>query len=226
MFSEKEFSDRQQTVNIFTGASFTKKLNTGYTCFGSVSIYGDNTQHVDLSDYQISIDSSKYGEIAAIRLGVLQALYYKKMNPLVKKINIFSNSEICIKGLRNYCFKWMNYITLYKTIQPLETHIEDWISNQDVFLCIIRTIIDNDLPISFYHCSGNSSECKKNSAIVKRIKNTFMKMNGFHVPESTIQTIVYMKSKVDEESRRLLVNSNLSYSDLLGKVSYKFILSS
>ena len=89
------------TLNIFCDASIKSIKNMNYGCYGAVAIYEDNI--ID-SSYQIcSRTTNNDSEIRAIRSAVLLALKYRNNYQI---INIFSDSQISLFGIRDRCFRW------------------------------------------------------------------------------------------------------------------------
>ena len=94
------FNDR--TLNIFTDASIVKIENETIGCAGN-NIVANNTI-IDQPRLIYRNSTNNNSEIAAIHMAVVNALNYRHQ---FETINIFSDSKICIYGLREWIFNWI-----------------------------------------------------------------------------------------------------------------------
>ena len=104
-----------KTLNIFSDASMIKGTKKLIGCYGSVAVCMDN-----IIDTFYNIDSfttTPACELRGIRSSIIHALKYGDQ---YENINIFSDSQICIYGLRDYIYKWKihdgNFYTLGGTV--------------------------------------------------------------------------------------------------------------
>lgn len=153
-------------LNIFTDASI-KKLPDGETlgCPGALCIYTLNNgmpEILDLTCYIERYATNNSSEIKAISLGVAKALQYRNY---FQRINIFSDSRICIQGIREWIFNWVNCINnglmCSSSGEP--------VANQNTFASIVNTIVCNNLNINFYHQKGHV-KISNNKAIENAVK--------------------------------------------------------
>lgn len=144
------------TLNIFTDASVViRKNNNNYyfiSCPGAVAVATDNNGNTAIIDY---IDTILYnctnneGEIRAIRLGLMLANKYKG---IYSQINLFSDSNICVQGLNQWIYNWVNNI---KSDGLMYGSSKKPVLNQDVFTRIIDDIVSNGIFINFFHLRGH-----------------------------------------------------------------------
>lgn len=161
-----------ETLNIFTDASI-KKINKEYTvgCPGAVAIKTLDNGDTTFITEQIYLENNatnNSSEIKAIALGIDLALKYR---PYYNKINLFSDSKICIYGLREWIFNWIyntnNNIMYGSSGNP--------VFNQETFKSIINCIINNNLKINLFHQKGHVDNTKP--ASVKHAGEVFMQSN-------------------------------------------------
>jgi ribonuclease HI len=138
------------TLNIFTDASILQLPGEHIGCPGvilAMTKYGK--QYEIPYDYKILRNSTNNeSEITAILMGVYAGL---KLRNEFRTINLFSDSRICIQGLKYWIFNWVNNIRDNKIISS--SHKE--VANQQIILQIIYTIIENNLRINLYHQKGH-----------------------------------------------------------------------
>lgn len=101
------------------------------------------------------------GEIEAIKDGVFIAILLTRKYPNLKNIYLFSDSEISILGIRDRIFNWechringKDYYGLYRKESRYTTG-SGLIKNQDIYLEILYTLIENNLNLKFYHQKGH-----------------------------------------------------------------------
>lgn len=164
--NEMMFNDN--TLNIFTDASI-KAFPSGETvgCSGAHIVTGNDavTRIIEQPRIIIRDTTNNNSEIKAIALGVQYALKYRAQ---FQTINIISDSKICVLGLREWIFNW---IRDSKLNQPLVSSQKKEVANQEVFLGIIYTILNNNLNFNLYHQNGHINV--NNSKDMIKAKNTF-----------------------------------------------------
>lgn len=208
MFNTAQFY-ATDTLNIFTDAS----VSGNYTGYGAIALGNikviDNNPDSIITKIAADVEpgTNNLGEIKAIRLGVLLALELKRTHN-INRVHLFSDSKISIMGLRNWCLNWMKYYkdgVLYKNSSYTET-----VANQEVFLSIIKTIIENNLNIDLYHCRGHINY--KNSTMMQNALNSFYESNGFYITNQVLVSIVCANDAIDNYTR-------LELTDTLSKVN-------
>lgn len=166
------------TLNIFTDASIKKIDNETLGCPGAVCVITHNNGHneyndiLDMAYYIERYATNNSSEIKAISLGITKALQYRHR---FKTINLFSDSRICIQGLREWIFNWVNCINN----NMMCNSSGEPVANQNTFASIVHTILANDLKINFYHQKGHVSINSKNS--VDKAMKVFYDVNRLDI---------------------------------------------
>lgn len=191
------------TLNIFTDASLRKgdSPETTSTCAAAIAFVGENI--ID-RQYRIYMgETSNYGEIKAIRLGVELALAHREYN----SINLFSDSQISIYGVRDRVFNW-RIIN-----EQLVGYANKIIKNQTEFLDVINLVTDNNLNINFYHQKGHVDTTNIKSLLYAR--STFFDSNRPFGSTQTNTDIAFIKyisncnDMVDHYSRDMLYDISI-----------------
>lgn len=177
-------------INIFTDASIiTTSYNETIGCAGAICMEDHN-----LNKFEIHRDSTNnISEISAVRLAVELALENN-----LSEVNIWSDSQWSIFGLTKWIGSWVanmdNYI--------LKNSSGESVKNQQIFLSIIKTIIDNNLHVNFYHIKGhvNTTDIKSISHAV----SVFYKSNGVSISRDKMYHACIMNNMVDNETRNRL----------------------
>lgn len=180
-------------MNIFTDASImTSKYGETIGCAGAVC-YENN----DICKYKILRDcTNNISEITAIKLGIELAIEnrYRRFETL----NIYADSQWAIFGLTKWIRSWsrntINGIMYNSSGTPVK--------NQEMFLSVIKLIVDNNLPVNFYHVKGHVDI--HSFVSVANAANTFGKSNNTHINRSKIYDISEMNNLVDRTTRDLL----------------------
>lgn len=189
------------TLNIFADASVSTINNKTTSCPGCcTTLYYPDMNKVGLinENYMaIRNSTNNDGEINAILLAVLDAI---KFRSLVSTINIISDSMICIEGLREWIYNWIN--NSYNG--QLYTSEGKLVKNQQVFIRIINMIIQNNIYINFYHCKGHVSNSQ---ASLDYAKKNFLSSNRIKddIDMSIIKEISNWNNYIDKSSRDKLI---------------------
>lgn len=164
-----------ETLNIFTDASIKKIGDETLGCPGVVCVityYNGSNDILDTAYYVERYATNNSSEIKAISLGVAKALQYRHR---FKTINLFSDSRICIQGLREWIFNWVNCINN----GMMCSSSGEPVANQNTFASIVHTILANDLKINFYHQKGHVSINSKSS--VDKAMKVFYDVNRLDI---------------------------------------------
>ena len=185
-------------INIFTDASILK-INSVETigCAGCVLVFGELIDKNIQEYYQIIRNTtSNNSEIKAIRLGIQNVLKYKNQ---YNKIRLFSDSQISIFGIRDRIFNWKYINGTYIGTEGTP------IKNQNIFLEIVYTILENNLNIEFYHQKGHVTYTPRS---INDAMHVFIASNNIreYVDESFIKQISIFNNMVDNNSRNYLDN--------------------
>lgn len=180
------------TLNIFTDASI-KKLPDNETlgCPGALCVYTLNngaTSILDLACYIERYATNNSSEIKAISLGITKSLQYRHM---FKKINLFSDSRICIQGIREWIFNWVNCINnglmCNSSGEP--------VANQNTFASIANTIVTNNLNINFYHQKGHVK--LSNDKAIENAIRVFKEVNKIDVSFNLMKELSVFNDFID-----------------------------
>ena len=187
------------TLNVFVDASI-KKININgieetIGCPGYVVVACNDNYHLSVLDSGQTIlrnSTNNESEISAIKLGMQKILEYRKDYDI---INLFSDSKICIFGLREWIFKWI--VCQDEGILYGSSGV---VSNQEIFKSIIKMIIDNDIYVNLYHQKGHvSTDSKIPNAI-----NVFEVSNNIKCDFRTMKILSMYNDMVDKDTKRYL----------------------
>ena len=203
-----------RVLNIFTDASI-KHTDTIYEtigCAGFISAVGDdnnieggqqNDTKLKTLDMYYTIlpnTTNNIAEATGVLRGVQYAVAHKDQ---FDRINIFSDSQWCIKSLTTWIFDWINTID---NMGVMYNSSQSPVSNQTIFNEIIMTIVDTRTKLHFYHCKGHvirdSKEGLFDALKVFRISNLvpeYIHMN-FH----QVYVMAYYNDYIDTTTRDVL----------------------
>lgn len=147
--------------------------------------------------------TNNYGEISAIYLGLKKSLKYFRDNNIENvKLDVFSDSEICVRGITQWSKSWKK-----NAIDG------DWynsssekVANQEFFKRIDnllskkknKSLFKNSnmtKGIRIYHIKGHVNLSK--SKDVDKARKTFLRVNGSLVPDDVLKFLVDMNNAVD-----------------------------
>ncbi len=202
--------------NIFCDASMDIYNNIG--CAGIYLVSEDFKSPIDYYYIKQINATNNSAEILAVYHAILMALYYRNRKDYdFDRFRVFSDSKICIYGLREWIYDWVNNQNDNGVLRRSDNAP---VLNQYYFKEIVRLIIDNNLLVSFIHQKGhmNISEGSINKA-----EEFFINTNGF-TPKDIGADIKYINtynSEVDNKSRKLLkegINTHLQYESPLNPI--------
>lgn len=203
---EDIFNDN--TLNIFTDASMLNNNNEAIGAPGYIAVIGNHAVHEDIRILRNSSNSES--ELYAIYIAIQYAIINKNK---VKVINVFSDSQFAIFGLREWIFNWINTIrndTIYNSAKKEVAH-------QSIFMNIIYTIIQYDLRVSFYHNRGHFSLNQ-----IDKFINLFTKHNQLndYIDRQTAESIIYYNDKIDNDTRDILIEESKHLPQKLEMLQY------
>lgn len=183
--------------DIFTDASVDKSLRGA--CAGAITV---NREFEEIISERYAIQpngTNNSGEICAICLGVIQA--YNVANP-GDTINLFSDSLISLKGVRDWIFDWIklrqNNVLIKGDKNP--------VLNQNFHKLIFNTITMYNIKINFYHMRGHMSERKNGLEI---LINTFKRENNISIESvGDPNYLIAFNNKIDLITRKNLIAYN------------------
>lgn len=186
------------TLNIFCDASIQNLRNRKFRgCYGAIAVFMD--QPIDEVYKVCNNTTNNNSEIKAIRASVCLALKHRgKFN----NINIFSDSQISISGIRDRIFRW-NVIN-----DSLCGYNDNPIANESVFIEVLGIITSSELRVNFYHQKGHVNIDKKDDIL--HAGEVFKRTNNLDkVSNSFIKYISYWNNEVDNKSRQILYELHL-----------------
>lgn len=188
-----------ETLNIFTDASVVQVGDEYIGCSGAVAYVGDmdNLQKVNEIFKINRFSTNNNSEIKAIYLGIMIALQFKNQ---VKEINLFSDSKICIYGLREWIRKWTQNsgngpLLIGSTNKP--------VSNQQDILNCVYTILNYGLHINLYHQKGHVENASGINNAIKVFKGSNLIENKF-ISHEYMECISSANCYVDNMTRDVL----------------------
>jgi ribonuclease HI len=205
----------QDTLNIFSDASIHKNMYTTNGCYGVVAVCRDII--LNSSFKLVSDTTSNNSEIKGLRAAVCFADMYKTN---FKYINIFSDSQISIFGLRDYIYKWR----FNNKDGMLYGSAGTPVKNQEIFIDafnILAFALQYNPNIRLFHQSGhvgNDYDKLRKAAAVFRSSNN---ING-NIDLNLIRYISTYNDYVDKTSRSILLKNIklLNNSKFIDPVSF------
>lgn len=194
----------EKTINIFTDASVKQMQNGTY-----ISVPGYIISVIDLNYKTNGCDilfnsTNNEGEITAILLGLTKLLEIKRelnLNLNDYTINVFSDSLICVKSLREWIFKWSN--KMHNGIMYNSNNTP--VLNQDIIKYIIDLIVTNNINVNFYHIKGHSENMS-----LDKIRDIFHQNNNILIDFESINIIRNENILIDKITRSIFT----LYSDI------------
>lgn len=159
---EKDAIFNDYSINIFTDASVRDHEDTVESVAGALLLYPKGTVNSPYiyENTRILNSTNNEGEIYAILMGINLAIRLLQANEAYRDytINLFSDSRICIFGLREWYSSWIsngrNNQFMNSSGQP--------VANQEIFIQCMNLIMFYNLKINFYHIRGHKDPTKKN----------------------------------------------------------------
>lgn len=211
----------KNAINVFTDASVLNlkdnNQNVQVTCSGFITVKDGFVEQNGLKITHNATNS--YGEIYAIKMGVENLLSHSDSD---RFLNIFSDSKVSILGLRLWMESWhqnsKNKILFNSSNSP--------VFNQEIFLEIVRLIVQYNVHISFYHIPGHMRPNNIND--MKNFKEIFLKnfqSNSYfenqlaNVPDDILVELCNFNNVIDNMTRDYL--HEIVYSDNYNPNDYK-----
>lgn len=223
-FEEVYYS--KNTLNIFTDASIKKFTNETVGCPGAIAI--NNGSIIDSKLDILRYTTNNNSEIMAIYNGILLAIKYKNM---YDTLNLFSDSKICVFGLREWIFNWIKNISVVNDINMYTENYNPYrlfnssnelVANQSEIMLVIQTILANNLNINIYHQRGHISTTKYSS--IAKAKNCFCENNGIdNISLETIINLSTYNNMIDDMTRTNLQQFEYSYiPNMISAIYYNY----
>lgn len=202
-----EMIHNSETLNLFSDASM-RTIGKGKlgTCYGSVAVCKDDI--IDEVFRVQSLSTVPAAEIRGIRCSITLALQYRYR---YRCINIFSDSQIALFGLRDYIYNWYynpGDNMLYNRHQKLpvknqELYIETFLMLEE----LRRTNI-----VGLFHQSGHVDsfvdDLRESIRVFKKSNNISGK-----VDYNVARYIALYNNYVDNKSRSMIRRTNIFDND-------------
>lgn len=214
MIGKEAFFSDASTINVFTDASVKNHGQVTESIAGAVIQLNNGANiNVPLLRYTRLIPSTNNeGEIYAIYMGILACTEIKNLYPDKEfTFNIFSDSRICIFGLREWYRGWINN-TIDMRADALISSSGEEVKNQQLFLRCFDAILSGNIHINLYHVRGHIDIRK--SAQAKEFAKDFKEANHLNDYPSfeLIKELVRINDIVDKSSRDLLLPAGIGIS--------------
>lgn len=212
MIGKDAFFKDADTINVFTDASVKNHGQVTESIAGAIiQLNGRNDIHVPLLRYTRLVPSTNNeGEIYAIYMGILACIEIRDLYPDINfTFNLFSDSRICILGLREWYNGWVNN-AIKMNSDCLISSSGQKVKNEQIFLRCFNAIINSNIHINMYHVRGHINLNNKESR--KVFAKDFREANGLReLPsQDLIAELVRINDIVDTTSRSLLLPAGKS----------------
>ena len=190
--------DFDNSINVFTDASVAYLSGKSISCPGYAIVY--NNKITDASFRIINDSSNNYGEIYALYKGLEAAIRFACEKGYDYRINLISDSQISVSGLRNWIFAWHKKM---KHQSIMFSSAKKPIANQYLYKCIVKAIAGSGIPVYIYHQLGHiSNTSEKRNLIVDHFK----RINLETIDENVASKIIFYNNFVDRYTRNILLS--------------------
>lgn len=180
------------TLNIFTDTSMLNKVHlasSGAHFYSGTTFIGEFVQIIPQATVNI-------GELMGVYFGLRQSLEYMKTGAFTT-INLFSDSQITIFGLRDWVYNWVRD----EGDGHLHGYANKRVQNETYFIHIINFILANNINVNLYHVRGHlDGDYFKNSRI---FKENFISANNIQyvVDDTVVNFLIQGNSFIDNRTR-------------------------
>lgn len=174
----KEDFVNPNVINIFTDASMMPTDGTQPVpgCYGFLTMHGET--EINHGVYVDTYSTVNRAEIKGIKCAVMEAIRLRSIG-FRGMINIFSDSQISVLGIRERIFGWFNNGSY------LENKSGEKVANQSEYIEILQLIIQYNPYVNFYHMKGHVNI--HDSQLVFKASSTFRRSN-MH-PDTPVKNI-------------------------------------
>lgn len=202
-----KYSDifNEESVNIFSDGSIYNNMETAETigCAGALLVGNVSNGYGIVNDTYTILrhTTNNETEISAIYLGVQMAINYIKHTGYNPTFNLFSDSKICILGLREWIYNWIKCINKGVMYNSNGTPVK----NQEIFKSIVHLILDSNIKIRIFHQKGHVTATK---ASLSRAMGVFNVSNNTTVRDTQlIASISKYNNDIDILTKNILSDS-------------------
>lgn len=191
-----------RSLNIFTDASIVHTSGQFGTvgCAGYVSAVGeDGDTKLKTLDKYCTILLNTTNNIAEAT-GVLRAVQYaicQRNN--FDQINIFSDSQWCIRSITTWVFGW---IAIIDSNGVMYSSNQEPVKNQNLLSEIIMEVVRSGIKLRFFHCKGHvKSDSKSIFEALKTFRNSNYIRREVHLDYNSIYIMAYYNDMIDMWTR-------------------------
>lgn len=210
----KELFDNK-VLNIFTDGSIYKHslFNETIGCPGALAVTYIDDKFVQVDGDMIirRHSTNNDSEINAILLGIRIAIRNRHK---FEKINLFSDSQICIFGLREWIYNWIKCIQNGIMYNSSGTEV----ANQEIIKLIVSLIIEYNLNINFYHQKGHVTGTYQS---LKNALDVFNKSNKCNIRDYNFIKIISMFNNDVDMFTKEYIQSVLYNTEIIYKMDIK-----
>lgn len=185
------------TFDIYTDASIdlTKKVG----CAGAL-VVNRKTNEIINEIFALRYNATNnLCEIIAIWLGIYQAIGLLNTEHEAFHVNLFSDSQISLFGMREWIPGWIRNRKGEAMISSSGV-----VANQEWFRDAYHAILGSGLKIKFFHQKGHvSTDSPKHLYIAEKTFRT-SNINSLHMIGLSAQTISTYNNKVDNDTRQIV----------------------
>lgn len=206
----------KKSINIFTDASLVNIDGHTDVCPGYCIYNGDIIieQGFDI----LKSSTVNRGELSGILMGIYASIKYIN-NSSITNIRLYSDSQISIFGIRDRIFKWIKNSDNGNII----TSSGNPVTNIDIIMEIINTILTYNIHIELYHVKGHMNYTRRKD--IERAKDVFSKSNNIDrsiLSDDLIQQICIGNDVVDKYTGKMLDLHNSNYTQVLNLLSIRY----
>lgn len=197
--------DLNRSINIFTDASSTTH-NGVVVCSAGFIVVIDNS--IRYSMHRIIYNAtSNYSEMYAVLMALEYILQMKNdaMNYPIPRINIFSDSQIVIFGLRKWVFSWASKKKCRSDSfmrEKKESKLQRTL-DMNMFNYAINSIVYNNMHTNLYHVISHKRY--NNASDLEKVSNKFLISNKVRINETEAAYLSYYNTYVDNMTRKNLL---------------------
>lgn len=204
--------NNRDTLNLFSDASmrpFNRANNELSTCYGSVAVSND-TIFDEMLRMQ-TVNTVPAAEIRGIRCSLSLALKWRYQ---FRVINIFSDSQLALFGLRDYIYNW-HYNTEDGRYYSGPRNKSEVVNQEIILECfyMLEDLRRTNI-VNLFHQKGHIENGMES---LKKALKTFKNSNGIvgSVDYATIRYISLYNNYIDNKTRSLIRRT-----DMFGDIQY------
>lgn len=199
------------TLNIFCDASIIGKPGNKTGCYGVVGVVKDRI--IDSTYRLVSYTTSNNSEIKGLRAALDMAHKYKDQ---FQFINIFSDSQVSVYGLKDYIYRWkLKDGILYTTMN-------NPVASQEVFIEAHHMLVELEQAPAIINIFHQSGHIDNGYSSLHKAADNFKKFNNIKgkIDINFIRYISSWNNYVDNTSRSLLRRNRNNEQEYIDPVHF------